>query len=104
MHQAGLAPRACVRSALLAFIPLIAIAPYGLAQAEREGPPPPPEVGAVARRAAIHLDGRLDEPGLGGGACDAHVGDFDLNRDLDALLDADADDIFLVKVSYWFQL
>jgi hypothetical protein len=29
------------------------------------------------------------------------VGDFDLERDLEALLDAPSDDRFMVKVNYW---
>lgn len=35
---------------------------------------------------------------------DVPVGDFDFNRDIDALFETDADDIFLVKLSYWLQL
>ena len=29
------------------------------------------------------------------------IGDFDLSRDLDALLGAPADNRFMVKVNYW---
>jgi hypothetical protein len=30
------------------------------------------------------------------------VGDFGFSRDVDALLNADSDNIFLVKVNFWF--
>jgi hypothetical protein len=32
------------------------------------------------------------------------AGDFDLHRELDGLLDAEADDVFMVKVNYWLGL
>lgn len=35
---------------------------------------------------------------------EAPVGDFDFGRDVRALFEADADDIFLLKINYWFQL
>ncbi len=35
---------------------------------------------------------------------EAPVGDFDFGRDVRALFEADADNIFLLKINYWFQL
>ncbi len=35
---------------------------------------------------------------------EAPVGDFKFRRDVRALFEADADNIFLLKINYWFQL
>jgi hypothetical protein len=34
----------------------------------------------------------------------AQVGDFELSRDLDGLLAAESDNVFMVKVNYWLGL